>query len=211
MSERTQFRRLPVRGTHDWDQIEAILDAAHLGHAGFVVEGQPFVIPTLYGREGRKLYLHGSVASRMLKTLAQGVPVCLSVAMTDGLVLARSAFHHSVNYRSVMVFGTARSIPDPAAKNHALAVISDHLIKGRWAEVRVPNQKELAATAVLELEIEEASAKQRAGGPKDDAEDMALPIWAGVLPLRTIAGEPEPDAELAAGIAMPASISNYRK
>ena len=211
MSERTTFRRLPVRGSHDEAAIHAILDAAHLAHVGFVVEGQPFVIPTLFGRRGNTLYLHGSAASRMLKTLATGVPVCLSVAMTDGLVLARSAFHHSVNYRSVMVFGTARLITDAEKKNEALAIISDHLIAGRWAEVRTPTQQELDATSVLELEMEEASAKSRTGGPKDDREDMELPIWAGVLPLRTAAGEPVADELLTPGIATSQAALNHAK
>ena len=212
MSERTTFRRLPVRGTHDEQAIHAILDAAHLAHVGFVVDGQPFVIPTLFGRRGNTLFLHGSAVSRTMKTLATGIPVCLSVAMTDGLVLARSAFHHSVNYRSVMVFGTARLITDSARKNEALAVISDHLIAGRWAESRTPTEQELAATAVLELEIDEATAKSRTGGPKDDHEDMALPIWAGVLPLKIVAGEPVADELLSPGIpTSAAALAHARK
>ena len=178
---------------------------------GFVVDGQPFVIPTLFGRTGDKLYLHGSAASRMLRTLEAGVPVCLTVTLVDGLVLARSAFHHSMNYRSVVIFGTARKIDDPEQKNEALRVISEHLIAGRWEQVRPPSSQELKATSVLEVMIEEASAKTRTGGPVDDEEDYALPVWAGVLPLKLMAGEPEPDARLAEGIELPANIARHKR
>ena len=211
MTDRTTFRRLPVRGSHHQADIYAILDAAFQAHVGFVVDGQPFVVPTLFGRVGDKLYLHGSAASRMMRTLEAGVPVCVTVSLVDGLVLARSAFHHSINYRSVMVFGTARKIEDPALKNEALRVISEHLIAGRWEQVRVPNEQELKATTVLELTIEEASAKTRSGPAGDDEEDYALLVWAGVLPLSQIAGEPEPDARLAEGIAVPVYVANYRR
>jgi nitroimidazol reductase NimA-like FMN-containing flavoprotein (pyridoxamine 5'-phosphate oxidase superfamily) len=190
---RTQLRRLPARGSHDAQTVYAILDAAFLAHVGFVVDQQPFVIPTLYGRDGDKLYLHGSAASRMLRTLDAGAPTCVTVTLVDGLVLARSAFHHSMNYRSVTAFGTARAIADPAEKTRALRVISEHLIAGRWDDVRGPSEKELKATAVLEFAIEEASAKVRTGPPIDDEEDYALPVWAGVLPLKLEAGDPEPD------------------
>lgn len=211
MSERTQLRRLPVRGSHEAEQIHAILDAAFLAHVGFSVEGQPFVIPTLFGRKGEKLYLHGSAASRMMRTLEAGVPACVTVTLVDGLVLARSAFHHSMNYRSVVAFGTARKIEAEEAKSEALRVISDHLIAGRWAEARLPTSQELKATTVLEFEIEEASAKQRVGPPVDDEEDLALPIWAGVLPLHQVAGEPIADALLPAGTPVPEYISDYKK
>jgi hypothetical protein len=202
---------LPARGSHDRQIVDAILDAAFVAHVGFVVDGQPFVIPTLFGRAGDKLYLHGSAASRMLRTLEAGVPVCLTVTLVDGLVLARSAFHHSMNYRSVVIFGTARKIDDPEQKNEALRVISEHLIAGRWEQVRPPSSQELKATAVLEVTIEEASAKTRTGGPVDDEEDYALPVWAGVLPLKLMAGEPEPDARLAEGIELPANIARHKR
>ena len=202
---------MPARGSHDRQIVDAILDAAFVAHVGFVVDGQPFVIPTLFGRAGDKLYLHGSAASRMLRTLEAGVPVCLTVTLVDGLVLARSAFHHSMNYRSVVIFGTARKIDDPEQKNEALRVISEHLIAGRWEQVRPPSSQELKATSVLEVMIEEASAKTRTGGPVDDEEDYALPVWAGVLPLKLMAGEPEPDARLAEGIELPANIARHKR
>ena len=202
---------MPARGSHDRQIVDAILDAAFVAHVGFVVDGQPFVIPTLFGRAGDKLYLHGSAASRMLRTLEAGVHVCLTVTLVDGLVLARSAFHHSMNYRSVVIFGTARKIDDPEQKNEALRVISEHLIAGRWEQVRPPSSQELKATAVLEVMIEEASAKTRTGGPVDDEEDYALPVWAGVLPLKLMAGEPEPDARLAEGIELPANIARHKR
>ncbi len=211
MTERTTLRRLPNRGSNEIEAVYAILDAAFLAHIGFVVDGQPFVIPTLYGRAGDKLYLHGSAASRMMRALAGGVPVCATVSLVDGLVLARSAFHHSINYRSAVVFGIARMIDDPAQKNEALRVISDHLIAGRWDEVRLPSSQELKATTVLELTIEEASAKSRSGPPVDDEADHALPVWAGVLPLDLKAGELEPDARLKEGIAPSELIRRYRR
>jgi uncharacterized protein len=209
-TERTEIHRLPKRGSHDAATIHAILDAGFLAHVGFCVDGQPFVIPTLYGRAGERLYLHGSAASRMLKELDEGAPACVTVTLVDGLVLARSAFHHSMNYRSVMAFGTARAIPDPERKAKALRVISDHLIAGRWETVRTPYEKELKATAVLEFTIEEASAKVRTGPPLDDEEDYALPIWAGVLPLQLTAGAPLPDPRLANGTEPPDYVLRYR-
>jgi nitroimidazol reductase NimA-like FMN-containing flavoprotein (pyridoxamine 5'-phosphate oxidase superfamily) len=208
---RTQLRRLPERGSHDLETIHAILDASFLAHVGFSVDGQPFVIPTLYGRDGDTLYLHGSAASRMLRELETGVAACVNVTIVDGLVLARSAFHHSMNYRSVVAFGKARKIDDPERKTHALRVISEHLIAGRWNDVRGPNEKELKATAVLEFSIEEASAKIRTGPPKDDEEDYALPVWAGILPLQLEAKAPVPDPLLANGASVPEYVSRYRK
>src|SRR6185312_523305 len=183
ISERTQLRRLPKRGAHDPETVRAILDASFLAHVGFSVEGQPFVIPTLFGREEDKLYMHGSAASRMLRHLETGVSACVNVTIVDGLVLARSAFHHSMNYRSVVAFGNARKIEDQAEKNHALFIVSEHLIRGRWQDVRQPSEQELKATSVLEFTIEEASAKIRTGPPIDDDEDYVLPMWAGVLPI----------------------------
>jgi len=209
-TNRTKLRRLPERGSHDLAAIHSILDAAFLAYVGFNVDGQPFVIPTLYGREGDTLYLHGSAASRMMRELESGVPACVTVAIVDGLVLARSAFHHSMNYRSVVAFGAAIKLVNSDEKLRALRVISEHINAGRWAEVREPNEKELKATTVLAFKIDEASAKVRTGGPKDDEEDYALPIWAGVLPLRLSPGEPEPDDRLFPGLAVPASVNNYR-
>lgn len=210
ITERAQLRRLPNRGSHEIETVCRILDAAFLAHVGFNVNGQPFVIPTLYGREGEALYLHGSAASRMLRELDGGVPACVTVTLVDGLVLARSAFHHSMNYRSVVAFGTARKINDPEEKTEALRVISEHLIRGRWDDVRVPSEKELKATAVLEFTMEEASAKVRAGPPLDDEEDYALPVWAGVLPLTLAPNAPIPDSRLAAGTAVPGYVRHYR-
>jgi len=210
MSERSELRRLPKRGSHDPAVVHQILDAGYLAHVGFTVEGQPFVIPTLYGRDGEVVYLHGSAASRMLRQLERGVQVCLTVAIVDGLVLARSAFHHSMNYRSVVVFGTARKIDEEKRKLHGLRVISDHLIAGRWDAVREPNPQELKATMVLELKIDEASAKIRTGPPVDDEEDYALPIWAGVLPVRTTTAEPVADGRLLPGVAVPDHVLRYR-
>ncbi len=203
LTKRTELRRLPTRGSHDQKTIHEVLDSGFLAHVGFCVEGQPFVIPTLYGREGDTLFLHGSAASRMLRQLETGVPACVTVTLVDGLVLARSAFHHSMNYRSVTAFGVARKIGEGAEKTRALRVISDHVIAGRWADVRGPTEKELKATAVLEFSIEEASAKIRTGPPLDDEEDYELPIWAGILPLRIEALSPVPDARLADGAKTP--------
>ena len=208
-SPRTELRRLPKRGFHDAATINAILDAGFLAHVGFQVDGQPFVIPTLFGRDGEKLYLHGSAASRMLGELAQGVPACVTVTMVDGLVLARSAFHHSMNYRSVVAFGTARKVEDETRKRNALRVVSEHLIRGRWDDVREPNAKELRATSVLEFQIEEASAKVRQGPPLDDEEDYSLPMWAGILPLKLTAGTPTPDERLVQGTALPRYLADF--
>jgi nitroimidazol reductase NimA-like FMN-containing flavoprotein (pyridoxamine 5'-phosphate oxidase superfamily) len=209
LTERTKLRRLPNRGSHEPAVIHAILDAGYLAHVGFQADGWPFVIPTLYGRDGDKLYLHGSAASRMLGTLAGGVPACVTVTLVDGLVLARSAFHHSMNYRSVMALGYAREIADPAEKARALRVVSEHLLAGRWDDVRHPTGKELKATAVLEFSIEEASAKVREGPPLDDEEDYGLPVWAGVLPLRAEVQAPIPDARLAGGAEVPQYLLRY--
>jgi hypothetical protein len=204
-SKRTQVQRLPDRGKYDAETIHAILDAAFVCHVGFVVDGQPFVIPTNYARDGQKLYLHGSSASRMLRTLAGGIPVCVTVTHVDGVVMARSAFHHSVNYRSVVALGTAVPVEDRDEKMHALELFTNHVAAGRWSEVRTPTDQELKGTSVLALDLAEASAKIRTGGPKDDPEDYALPIWAGVVPMRVVAGDPLPDAKLTEGIPVAAS------
>lgn len=202
-TERTELQRIPDRGSHDPETIHSVLDAGFLAHVGFVAEGQPFVIPTLYGRDGDTLYLHGSAASRMLKTLDEGIAACLTVTIVDGLVLARSAFHHSINYRSVVAFGTAHAIKEAARKTRALRTISEHLLAGRWNDVRGPTRQELAATSVLEFVIEEASAKIRQGPPKDDEEDYARATWAGVVPLNLEARTPVADPRLADGTALP--------
>jgi nitroimidazol reductase NimA-like FMN-containing flavoprotein (pyridoxamine 5'-phosphate oxidase superfamily) len=208
-TERTQVKRLPKRGHYDSETIYSILDAGFVCHVGFTVDGQPYVIPTNYGRSGNTLYLHGSAASRMLKTLSGGVPVCVTVTLVDGLVLARSAFHHSVNYRSVVILGTAQLVEDSAEKMEALRIFTEHVMKGRWDDVRQPTEQELKATTVLALPLEEASAKVRTGGPKDDDEDYALPVWAGVLPLETVARSPEPDALRKNDPPLPEYLKNY--
>ncbi len=209
MSERSRVRRLPERGSNDEAVLHAILDAHYLAHIGFVVDGQPFVIPTLFGRSGNKLYLHGSAASRMMRQLESGVAVCVTVTLVDGLVLARSAFHHSMNYRSVVAFGTARKIEGDEAKGQALRIISEHLLAGRWDDVRTPKPQELKATTVLEFTMEEASAKMREGGPHDDEEDYELPVWAGVLPVGLKAGEPVPDERLKPGTPLPEYLGKF--
>jgi uncharacterized protein len=209
-TERSQLRRLPNRGSHEAETIHRILDAGFLAHVGFSVDGQPFVIPTLYGREGDHLFLHGSAASRMLKTLEKGVPACVTVTLVDGLVLARSAFHHSINYRSVVAYGTCRSVAEDD-KVHALNTVSEHLIRGRWNDVRPPTEKELRATAVLQFEIDEASAKVRTGPPVDDEEDYALPVWAGVLPVRLAPEAPVPDPRMTQERDVPDYVRNFGK
>jgi hypothetical protein len=210
LTERTELQRLPERGSRDPQIIHAVLDAAFLAHVGFANDRQPFVIPTLYGRNGDTLYLHGSAASRMLGVLEQGIAACVTVTIVDGLVLARSAFHHSINYRSVVAFGTACAISEPARKTRALRTISEHLLAGRWSDVRGPTRQELAATSVLEFSIEEASVKIRRGPPKDDEEDYARSTWAGVVPLSVAARPPVPDPRLAAGTELPAYLSTVR-
>jgi nitroimidazol reductase NimA-like FMN-containing flavoprotein (pyridoxamine 5'-phosphate oxidase superfamily) len=210
-TERTQVKRLPKRGHYERETVYQILDSGFVCHVGFNVEGQPYVIPTNYGRSGDTLYLHGSAASRMLKTLSAGVPVCVTVTHVDGLVLARSAFHHSVNYRSVVILGTARLVDDPAKKMEALRIFTDHVLKGRWDDVRIPTEQELKATLVLALPLEEVSAKVRTGGPVDDEEDYALPVWAGVLPLETVAKAPIPDANRKKDEPLPNYLKNYSR
>ena len=192
-TERTQVKRLPKRGVYDKAQVYSILDEGFLCHVGFVVDGQPFVIPTGYARVDDQVFIHGSAASRMLRTLDRGVNVCLTVTLVDGLVLARSAFHHSMNYRSVMVLGEAQLMTDPAEKREAMRHFTNHIVSGRWDEVRQPTDQELKATSVLKLPLGEVSAKVRTGGPIDDEEDYALSVWAGVVPLSIQRGEPVRD------------------
>ncbi len=208
---RTRVKRLPKRGAYDRETINAILDEAFICHIGFVVEGQPYVIPTGFARVGDDLYIHGSSASRMLRTLSEEVDVCMTVTLVDGLVLARSAFHHSINYRSVVVLGKAVLVTDPDEKNSALEAITEHIVPGRWADVRWPNELELKATSVLRLPIKEASAKIRVGDPVDDEEDYAMDVWAGVLPLEVGHGDPIADAKLPSGIEPPEYVLEYRR
>jgi nitroimidazol reductase NimA-like FMN-containing flavoprotein (pyridoxamine 5'-phosphate oxidase superfamily) len=190
---RTTVHRIPARGTYDRQTVHAILDEALVCHMGFAVDGQPFVIPTTFVRDGELLYVHGASASRALRSLAGGLPVCVTVTLLDGLVLARSAFHHSMNYRSVVVLGTAQEVTDPEAKTRALGLLVEKISPGRSAAARGPNEKELSATKLLSIALEEVSAKVRRGPPLDDAEDAAVPVWAGVVPLSVVAGRPEPD------------------
>ena len=208
-TERTRVKRLPNRGAYDRDTIYAILDAGFICHVGYVMDGQPYVIPTGYARIGDDLYIHGSSASRMLRNLAQGVDVCVTVTLVDGLVLARSAFHHSINYRSVVVLGKATLVEDAVEKDKALEAFTEHIIPGRWAEIRWPNELELKATSVLKLPIEEASAKVRTGDPKDDEEDYEMEIWAGILPLKVVPGEPIDDSRLISKMPVPEHVSRY--
>ena len=207
---RTKVRRHPERGHYDRGAIDAILDEALICHVGFVVEGQPYVIPTIHARLGDRVYLHGSAASRMLGTLRGGVPVCLTVTLLDGLVLARSGFNHSMNYRSVVVLGTATEVTDEAEKLAGLEAIVEHVVPGRWADARRPTETEMRSTRVLQMPLDEASAKIRTGPPKDDADDLGLDVWAGVIPLRLVPGVPIPDPALAAGAAVPAYVRSYR-
>jgi hypothetical protein len=202
---RNRVKRIPKRGHYDRPGIYAILDDACVGHVGFAIDEQPFVIPTIYGRSGDTLYLHGATTSRMLVALQKGLPVCLTVTHVDGLVLARSAFHHSMNYRSAVVFGTARLV-EGAEKLKALEVISEQILPGRWEEVRQPNARELKATSVLALEIDQASAKIRTGPPGDEKEDYELPIWAGVLPIQRVYGQPEEDPLSKQALEVPGSV-----
>ena len=210
-TEKTQVKRLPKRGKYDSETVYKILDEAFVCHVGFVADGQPYVIPTNFGRVGDTLYLHGSAASRMLRTLSEGIPVCVTVTLVDGLVLARSAFHHSVNYRSVVILGTARLVSDPTEKMEALRLFTEHIMKGRWDEIRWPTEQEMKGTTVLALPLEEVSAKVRVGGPVDDEEDYSLPVWAGVLPLTTTTNAPIPDTRLKEGTPVPNYISNYSR
>lgn len=195
-TERTQVRRLPKRAVYERAQIDAILDAGLVCHIGFVADGQPYVLPTGYVRSGDQIYIHGSAASRMLRSLASGLEACVTVTLLDGLVMARSAFHHSVNYRSVVILGKARLVTDPAEKVEALWSFTNHVAQGRWEEVRPPNEQELKATSVLALALDEVSAKVRQGPPVDDEEDYALPVWAGVVPVQMRLGQPVADQRL---------------
>lgn len=206
---RTTVKRLSKRGAYDRDTVEAIVDEALICHVGFVVDGQPVVIPTIHWRDGDRLYFHGSAASRMLRSLKQGVDVCVTITLLDGLVMARSAFHHSMNYRSVVVFGRAEEVTDPAERLRTLDALVEHVCRGRSKDIRPPNDRELVQTLVLSLPITEASAKIRTGGPVDDEEDYALPMWVGVIPLRIVAGAPETDGRVREGVEVPEYAREY--
>src|SRR6266403_647239 len=210
-TKRTELKRLFQRGCYDRRIIYRILDEGFICHVGFINAGHPVVIPTAYGRLEDVLYIHGSAASRMLRKLADGIQVCVTVTLVDGLVLARSAFHHSMNYRSVVLFGTASRIHDVAAKMKALRAFSDHIIPGRWEDVRKPSYVELKQTLVLQLLLTEVSAKIRTGPPIDEETDYKLGVWAGELPLSVIAREPIADSRLVAGIEVPAYIQTIRR
>ena len=209
-TERTKVKRIPKRGVYERETINQILDEAFICHVGFTIDDKPFVIPTGYARDGDRLLIHGSSASRMLRALAWEVDVCVTVTLIDGLVLARSAFHHSMNYRSVVIFGKANFVKDEGEKLEALRLFTEHIIPNRWSEIRPPNESELKATMVLSLPIEEASAKIRTGNPVDDEADYALDVWAGVIPLRLEKDEPIADEKLKDGIEIPDYILNYK-
>jgi nitroimidazol reductase NimA-like FMN-containing flavoprotein (pyridoxamine 5'-phosphate oxidase superfamily) len=209
-TERTRLRRLPKRGSFDREVVNAIIDGALICHVGFMHNGAPFVIPTLHVRIGDRLYVHGSAASRMLRAAAEGIPLCVTVTHIDGLILARSAFHHSINYRSAMILGTAREVEDADEKTRVLHALVDHVVPERWQQARPPYPKELAATSVLAMPITEASAKVRTGFGADDEEDYAMPIWAGVIPVRMTIGAPAPDDRVIPGVAIPNYVANYR-
>jgi nitroimidazol reductase NimA-like FMN-containing flavoprotein (pyridoxamine 5'-phosphate oxidase superfamily) len=210
-SARTRLVREADRAVYDRAAAYQILDEGFVCHVGFVVDGQPFVIPTGYGRVGDNLYIHGSAASRMLRRADEGVAVCVTVTLLDGLVLARSIFNHSMNYRSVVILGTALAVNDPTEKLEALRLLSEHILPGRWVESRLPNEKELKATLVMRLPIEEFSAKVRQGPPVDDEEDYAFSTWAGVIPLEMVAGNPINDPRLNLGCAVPAYVEKYSR
>ncbi len=211
ITDKTRMKRVAIRGSYDPETIYQILDEGLICHTGFVLNGTPFVIPMIHWRIDDRLYLHGSVGARMFKEGAEGMDLCVTVTLLDGLVLARSAFHHSMNYRSAMVFGRGRLVEDETEKRAALDALVDHVIPGRSATSRGANEREMKQTAVIWLPITEASAKIRTGGAHDEPEDMDGPHWAGVIPLRLTAGEPIQDAELKAGIDMPEYARHYTR
>ncbi len=209
-SSRNTVKRSPKRGHYDKETVYQILDTGYICHVGFTIDDQLYVIPHAYGREDNTIYLHGAVGNRMLNQLEKGIPICVTVTHTDGIVLARSAMHHSFNYRSAVLFGTAQLVPDEQ-KEQALFAITEQIIKGRWDEVRTPNEQELKVTKVLAMDIDEASAKIRTGPPKDDEADYELPVWAGVLPLQVTTGEAIPDPDLAHKLPLPESMGQLKK
>ncbi|HYW20809.1 MAG TPA: pyridoxamine 5'-phosphate oxidase family protein [Nodularia sp. (in: cyanobacteria)] len=210
-TQRSQIKRVPQRGNYERQVIYDILDEGLICHVGFAVDNQPYVIPTAYGRVEDQLYIHGSPASRMLKSLQTNIEVCLTVTLLDGLVLARSAFNHSMNYRSVVVFGTATIVKDPNAKLAALRAFTDHVMPKRWENVRLPNRQEMQGTLVLSLPLTEASAKVRTGPPLDDEADYAFPVWAGVLPLKLVTGDAIADSRVPSTINIPVEVKNYTR
>jgi len=209
-TDRTRIKRHPERATYDRAAVEAILDEALMCHIGFVVDGQPYVIPTIHARVGDHVYLHGAAASRMLETLGGGAPVCLTATLLDGLVLARCAFSHSMNFRSVVVLGVPTEVTDEAEKLRALEAIVEHVVPGRWRDARHPTEIEMRSTRVVRMPLDEVSAKIRTGPPKDQADDLGLDVWAGVIPLSVVPGRPAADPALRAGIAVPEYVEHYR-
>jgi len=210
-TSRTRVVREPQRAVYDRKVVNRVLDEGFICHVGFVLDGQPFVIPTSYGRHEDVLYIHGSAASRMLRNVSGGIPVCVTVTLLDGLVLARSIFNHSMNYRSVVVLGTGTAIEGPEEKLAALRLLAEHIVPGRWQEARQPNEKELKATTILQVPIREFSAKVRQGPVIDDEEDYAFPVWAGVLPLKVVPGDPIRDSRVLEGIDVPAYVKSYSR
>ena len=210
-TERTKVRRLPDRGKYDSESVYGILDEAFICHVGFVVESQPYVIPTGFARVGDTLYIHGSAASRMLRTLADGVQICVTVTLIDGIVMARSGFHSSMNYRSVVILGRATQVEGRDEKLAAMAAFSEQVMPGRWKDLRETTDAELKGTLVLSLPLKEVSAKVRSGPPKDDEVDYALPLWAGIVPLKLTAGNPVNDPRLPTGIDPPGYARNYKR
>jgi len=208
---RSKVQRHPRLGHHERAIVNQILDEALVVHVGFITDHQPVVIPMGYGRDGDRLYIHGATASRLFKTLAKGIDVCLTATLLDGLVIARSLFHHAMNYRSVVLFGRATLVEGEDEKLHALKVLSEHIVPGRWEQARKPTPQEVKGTTVFSIPIEEGAAKIRSGDPNDNAEDYALPIWAGQVPFNLIAGIPIPDAKLAADIALPENLRTYHR
>lgn len=211
ITEKTKISRSPKRGDYSGETIHSILDEGLFCHIAYVENGQPMMIPTGYGRVGDKLYIHGSVGSHFLRAIADGRPVVLTVSLLDGLVLARSAFHHSVNYRSVVLFASGTVVTDEDERWEALRIFTEHVVPGRWDEVRWPSAGEMKKTMVISFPIEEASAKLRAAGVLDEEEDLSLPVWAGVLPLKLTPGVPEPDPQLAEGTAVPGYVTGYQR
>jgi uncharacterized protein len=210
-NERTRVVREPQRGVYDRDAINKILDEAFVCHVGFTLDNQPYVIPTMFARVNDSIYFHGSAASRMLRGLSTGIPVCITVTLTDGLVLARSVFNHSMNYRSVVALGKAELVSKPDEKIAALHAFTEKILPGRWNDARQPNEKELKATSILRLPLTEVSAKVRTGPPEDDAEDYALRVWAGVVPLRLAPGTPIRDERCDPIIPTPGYAANYKR
>jgi nitroimidazol reductase NimA-like FMN-containing flavoprotein (pyridoxamine 5'-phosphate oxidase superfamily) len=210
-TKRTEVRRLPERGVYDRDAIDAILDEALICHVALVYEGRPIVVPTIHARSGDTLYIHGSPASRMLRAMKGGAEICVTVALIDGLVVARTPFHNSMNYRSVVAYGVPRVVDDPDEKLAALEIVTEAVLPGRWADSRPPNEKEIKGTLIIAITLDEASAKVRTGDPGDEPEDYELPIWAGVIPMVTAYGEPINDPGLRMAVDAPEYVTNYRR